>query len=204
MATTRAQGSVPPGERRREPRLPIDAEAVIRGRGRSARGTVVDASASGVLIELSEALPFLDHHVGIEMTMATGSTVHAEGEIVRRALSPAGRVLVAIRLLEDAAGRELIRSAGLKPLRDYGRRQRPSRAKPRAPRPRDEVLEELRALGSRVLELALAEPDASAPPAMRRWVLSLASELGGTASPPATNRLLLREIAHLHARATED
>lgn len=161
-------------------------------------GRVLDASASGVLVELTEPLSFLDREVGLEILPVTGSVLQAEGEVVRRSLSPEGRVLVALRLVDDVAGRQLVRRAGLQPVRDYRRRQRPSRAKPRQPRPAVEVQAELRGLGSRVLELALAEPDASPPKALLHWLDSLRPE-SDEAPLPRTNRLLLREIAHLHA-----
>ena len=188
-------------ERRREPRIPVDAEVRLSGRGRSVSGTVVDASASGVLVELTEPLTFLDREVGLELLLVTGNAVRAEGEVVRRALSAEGRVLMAMRLVEDAAGRELVRRHGTEPVRDYRRRRRPSRAKPRQPRPPEEVRAELRGLGSRVLELALAEPDAAPPEPLLRWLESLRPPSADQAGRPRTNRLLLREIARLHASA---
>jgi hypothetical protein len=186
-------------ERRREPRIPVDAGIRLDGRGRSVAGRVVDASASGVLIELTEPLTFLDREVGLEIQPVTGNVVRAEGEIVRRALSPEGRVLLAVRLVEDVAGRELVRRHGTAPVRDYRRRRRPSRAKPRGPRPAAEVRAELRGLGSRVLELALAEPEAAPPEALLRWLETLRPSSGGEADRPPTNRMLLHEIARLHA-----
>jgi hypothetical protein len=187
-------------ERRGEPRIPVDAEVRLHGRGRSALGVTVDASASGLLVELVEPLPFLDRHVGLEIRPVTGSVLYAEGEVVRRALSPAGQVLIALRLLDDVAGRTLVRRSGVAPVRDYRRRRRPSRAKPRPPRPAEEVRAELRGFGSRVLELSLADPDGRPPEGMLRWLDSIRGGEAG-ASRPRTNRLLLREIARLHAEA---
>lgn len=84
------------------------------------------------------------------------------------------------------------------PARDYGKRIQPSRAKPRGPRSVAEARQELRALGSRLLELALLEPDARPPRAMTEWVGRLARELSQGQIDGATNRLLLREIAIMH------
>jgi hypothetical protein len=189
------------GERRGEPRIPVDGEVRIDGRGASVRGSVVDASASGVLMELTEPLTFLDQDVGLEITTAAGGVVRVEGRVVRRALSPKGRVMLAVRLVDDAAGRTLVRRSGLAPVRDYGRRRRPSRAKPRGPRPVEEVRAELRGLGSRVLDLALADPEGIPPEALLRWLESLGDGDGDGdgAARPRTNRSLLREIAQRHA-----
>jgi hypothetical protein len=197
----RRAGSVGVRERRAEPRFLIEAEARLNGRGRSVMGRVVDASVSGVLVELTEPLSFLDREVGLELSLDTGTVVRAEGEVVRRALSPEGRVLLAVRLVEDVAGRELVRRHGARPVRDYRRRQRPSRAKPRPPRPAHEVQAELRGLGSRVLELALVEPEGAPPEALMRWFDALRPASAGEAGHPRTNRLLLREIARLHGSA---
>jgi hypothetical protein len=186
-------------ERRGEPRIPVEAEVRLSGRGRSVLGRVVDASASGVLVELTEPLSFLDPEVGLEILPVTGSVVRAEGVVVRRALSHEGRVLMAVRLVDDVAGRTLVRRAGLVPVRDYRRRQRPSRANPRKPRPAEEVRAEIRGLGSLVLELAIAEPDASPLDALLRWFESLRPSSDEEAGRPRTNRLLLRGIARLHA-----
>jgi hypothetical protein len=189
------------GERRRDPRFPLDATVTLHARGGTVRGRTVDASASGLLVELAEPLSFLDHRVAVEIVLGSGTGVRAEGDIVRRGLSTDGGVLLALRLVDDTGGRELIRRTGLRPLRDYRRRRRPSRAKPRAPRSASEIRSELRALGVRVLELSLAEPGSPPPQALVTWVTRLATELGESPAPAATNRSLLREIARLHIAA---
>jgi hypothetical protein len=189
------------GERRRDPRFPLDATVTLHARGGTVHGRTVDASASGLLVELTEPLPFLDHQVAVEIVLGSGSAIRAEGDVVRRGLSTDGDLLVAVRFVDDAGGRELIRQTGLRPLRDYRRRRRPSRAKPRAPRPAIEIRGELRALGARVLELALAEPGSPPPQALAEWVTRLATELGVPPGSAASNRSLLREIARLHVGA---
>lgn len=185
-------------ERRREPRFPLKASVVVLGRGRSVRGRVVDGSATGLLIELVEPLSFLADHVDLEITLSGGEIAKLEADVIRRAISETGMILLALRLAPAATGPELKRF-GVRPIRRYGRRVQPSRAKPREPRTAAEARRELHALGSRVLELALIDPDGRPPRAMTRWVIRLADELGGEVLVAGTtNRLLLRDIAGLH------
>lgn len=194
-----AAGEGTGADRRAEPRLPLDAPVVVRGRGRSATGRTIDASAIGLLVELAEPLSFLDHHVGLEVSLGDDRVIEMEADVVRRSLSESGGLLLALRLVGPAAGRSLAREAGLRPLRDYSKRNRPSRAKPRAPRPAADARRELHALAHRVLELALLEPEAHPPAAMTAWVSRLAAELGhDEPADTGTNRLLLRAIARLH------
>ncbi len=199
------RGAVPmstAADRRAEPRFPLDAAVLIRARGRSATGRTVDASAIGLLVELDEPLSFLDHRVGVEVSLSDDRPVQVEADVVRRALSETGSVLLALRLVGPAGGRALARQAGLRPVRDYGRRIRPSRAKERAPRPVADARRELHALASRVLELALLEPEAPSSHPMAVWADRLAAELGREGPGDAgSNRLLLRAIADLY-RAT--
>jgi hypothetical protein len=162
---------------------------------------VVDGSATGLLVELVEPLSFLADHVSLEITLASGAICKLEADVIRRAVSDGGRILLAMRLIAPATEPE-VKRFGVRPVRRYGRRIQPSRAKPREPRTPAEARRELHALGSRLLELALIEPDARPPRSMTRWVNRLAKELGEPGLiTSATNRLLLREIADLH-RAT--
>src|SRR5690606_16333745 len=180
-------------ERRAEPRLPLRAPVVVRGPGSSARGRTVDASSIGLLVELEDPLPFLAHEVGVEIAL-DGGVVTVEANVVRRSLTDDGRVLLAMRLVDDPGGRALRRGAEGGPRPAPGRR-RPSRARPRGPRPAELVRQEVHALGTRVLELALVEPEGTPPGAMTRWLARLATEAG--VEPPAearTNRALARAV----------
>jgi hypothetical protein len=191
----------PGAERRREPRFPLEAPAIVHGPGSSVRGRTVDASSIGLLVELEEPLGFLAHQVGVELTLSDGRQVMCEADVVRRALSSEGRLLLALRLAGSPAGRALRRSAAGGGATAPGR-PRPSRAKPRAPRAVHLVRQEIRALGTRVLELAIAEPEAPPPQALGDWLARLAAELGLDLPPlPRTNRLMVRAIADLHRRA---
>ncbi|WP_217913145.1 PilZ domain-containing protein [Miltoncostaea marina] len=190
-------------ERRTDPRLPLGAEVVVRARERSARGRTVDASASGVLVRLDGPLSFLAHQVGLEVALPDGGgVVTVEADVVRRGLSEDGALLLALRFADDPGGRALARTAGTGPRRVYGRRVRPSRARPAARRPPEEIRLELRALGTRALELAMLEPEAPAPAGMVRWLAGLARELGlDPPEEPPTARMLTHAIADLHRAA---
>jgi hypothetical protein len=190
-------------ERRAEPRLPLDAPVTVRGPASSARGHTVDASSVGLLVELDDALSFLSHEVGVELALADGGTVTLEANVVRRSLSAQGRVMLALRLVGAPGGRALRRAAAAGP-RPAPRRRRPSRARPRVARPAALAREEIRALGTRVLELAIVDPDAPPPGAMVGWLAALAAELGlPRPAATGTNRLMVRAIVDLHRRAGE-
>lgn len=151
-----------------------------------------------MLVELIEPLTFIDHRVVVQIRCDGGSLMELTAEVVRRAVSEGGSLLLALRVTGSARAQERRRRIGAGIVRDYGRRLRPSRAKAPAPRTSAQVKGELRALGSRMLELALAEPDAHAPRAITHWVAELAGELGQEESlQQRTNRRLLRDIADL-------
>jgi hypothetical protein len=186
-------------ERRCEPRFPLNAPVLVGSHGRSVAGRLVDASALGLLVELPEPPPFTDDRVGLRLSLAGGHFAELEADVVRRAVSAGGSTLLGLHLVGPVAGRALTRWIDLRRSRRYRRRIRPSRAKPRPPRPAAEARWELHALGTRLLELTLAEPDERASPAMVRWVARLAGELGQESPVPSrSNRLLLRDIADLH------
>ena len=186
-------------ERRSDPRIVVDLPVVLRSGERSCRGRTCDASAGGLLVELHEPLSFIGHEVGVQITMVGGGMLVLEADVVRRALSAEGRVLLALKLLVAGGPRALLRRAGTRPCRDYSKRVQRSRAKPREPRPPRQARAELRALGRRALERAIVEPDARAPSSLVRWTRSLAEELGSTGPPSGTtNRELVRSVVRLH------
>ena len=171
---------------------------MVLGRGRSVTGRVVDASATGLLVELLEPLSFLAEHVNLEITLSSGDVAKLEGDVTRRATSESGRILLALRLGDPPVGPK-VKHFGVRPVRRYGRRVQPSRAKPREPRTTAEARRELHALGSRLLELALIDPGGRPPRALILWVSRLSAELGQVGLiAGVTNRLLLRDIADLH------
>jgi hypothetical protein len=186
-------------DRRSDPRVGVDLPVVVRSGEHSCRGRTRDASAGGLLVELHEPLTFITQQVAVEITTAEGRTLAMEADVVRRAISTDGMVLLALRLIAGGGPRALRRLAGTRPRRNYGKRVQPSRAKPREPRSSQLAREELRALGVRALELTHDEPDGRAPLSFVRWARSLAKELGSV-GPPATasNGDLVRSIVRLH------
>lgn len=185
-------------ERRADPRLPLDAPVELLAREGQVRGRTRDASVSGLLVELSEPLSFLDHQVGVRVSLPLGDVITLEADIVRRAISESGSILVALRFCRSAGGRALLRRAGTRPVRDYSRRLRPSRAQPRLGPDLDLVRSELRAVGSQAIELAFEVPEAAPPAAIVDWVARIAGSLDRLAPMPATNRSLVHVIAELH------
>ena len=186
-------------ERRSDPRVDIDLPVVVRSGERSCRGRTRDASAGGLLVELLEPLTFIAQQLGVEITTAAGRPLVLEADVVRRAISTDGTVLLALRLIDGGGPRALRRLAGTRPRRDYTKRAQPSRAKPREPRSSQVARAELRALGVRALELTHDEPDARAPLSFVRWARSLAKELGSVGpSATASNGDLVRSIVRLH------
>jgi hypothetical protein len=175
----------------------------VLGPGASARGRTVDASSVGQLGELDEPLRFLAHEVGVALALSEGGTAVLEADVVRRSLSAQGRLMLALRLADAPEGRALRRSAAAGSRPAPGRR-RASRAQPPGARPAAVVRREIHALGSRVLEFAIVEPDAPPPEAMVRWLERLAAEAGLPPPRAATsNRLMVRAIADLYGRVGE-
>jgi hypothetical protein len=81
-------------------------------------------------------------------------------------------------------------------------RRRPSRAKPKPPRPRDLLLSELRGLGGVVLEQALQDAAARPRAGLVAWAAQLASELDCRPAPaPASYGELMRRIVEIHREA---
>lgn len=189
-------------ERRREPRLPLDAEVTVRAREGSVSGRTRDVSSMGMLIELNGPLPSLSTQLEVELALGDEPVV-VLADVVRRSIAESGRVMLALKIAESAPGTRLLRAPRRAASSGPPRRRRASRAKPREPRAAEQVLHELRAVGARVLELALLEPDAGASASMAEWVVGLGRELRlEPDAAPETNRQLLCAIADLHRRAS--
>ena len=168
---------------------------VLRG-DRSCAGRVLDASLTGLLVELSEPLPFVEADVVVALVLPDAGRHDVDAEIVRRALAGDGKVLLALRL------------AGRRP-RPLGAPRRASGPAPSGwqerDRPRAVALAELRALGTRAYEMALVDPDASAPAPLVAWIGHLAAELE-VAPPrrPTACRDLLTAVSDLSREARRD
>ena len=184
-------------ERRAAPRIPVGIPVRVTNGERSSAGRVLDASLTGLLVELTEPLAFVEADVVVALVLPEAGRHDVDAEIVRRALGDDGRILLALRLA--------------------GRRPRPLGAPRRAPggqappgwqqreRPRAVALAELRALGTRAYELALVDAEASAPAPLVEWIGRLAAELEVEAPHrPAACRDLLTAVSDLSRRARRD
>jgi hypothetical protein len=210
LGSSSGAGRLP--ERRRAPRIPVGIPATVAHGRLAAAGTVLDASVTGLLIELSEPLPFVESDVVVSLALPEAGRRDLEAAVVRRAVGRDGRVLLAVRLTEPRpAPRPERRSAPQGPAppkrRIRGRTSAPAAAA--APRPRAMALAELRAVGTRAYELALDDPSAPAPAPLVDWAARLAEELGVRPAParPRMARDLvaaLSELSRLAREAPED
>jgi hypothetical protein len=179
---------------------------VAHGR-RGVAGTVLNASESGLLIELSGPLPFVDSEVVVSLDLPESGRRDLDAAVVRRAVGTEGRVLLAVRLVAPrpapARQRRPVPQGPAPPKRRV-RNRTAAPPRPSAPRPRAEALAELRAVGTRAYELALDEPSAPAPAALVDWAARLAGELGVPAPDgPRTARALVGALSELSRRARE-
>ena len=168
VTTTRADGRPAPRAAGRAEDPGGHPRAVLRG-DRSCAGRVLDASLTGLLVELSEPLPFVEADVVVALVLPHAGRHDVDAEIVRRAL--AGRRQGAARPAPGRAGGRA-RSG-----RRGGRAGRAPSGWQKRERPRAVALAELRALGTRAYEMALVDPDASAPAPLVAWIGRLAAEL---------------------------
>ncbi len=198
MSATRSgfgQGA-PASERRVAPRVPVGIPVRVARGGLSCAGRVLDASLTGLLVELSEPLPFVEADVVVALVLPHAGRHDLDAAIVRRALGPDGQVLLALRM-GDMRPRPLgaARAAAGPPVPpSWNARERP----------RAVALAELRAVGTRAYELALVEPDAAAPEPLVTWIGRLATELD--VEPPrglTACRELVTAVSDLSRRARQ-
>jgi len=184
-------------DRRAAPRVPVGIPVRVARGDRSCAGRVLDASLTGLLVELSEPLPFVEADVVVALVLPQAGRHDVDAEIVRRALGREGKVLLALRM------------RGMRP-RPLGAARAPAeRGGPpgwqERERPRAVALAELRAVGTRAYELALVDPDAAAPPPLVAWISRLAAELD--VEPPRGQtacRELVRAVSDVSRRARLD
>jgi hypothetical protein len=198
MSAASTLGERPAPERRAAPRIPVGIPVRVTSGDRSCAGRVLDASLTGLLVELTDPLAFVEADVTVALVLPEAGRHDADAEIVRRALGDDGRVLLALRL----SGR---RPRPLGAPRARAPARRASGAWQARERPRAVALAELRALGTRAYELALVDPDAAAPAPLVAWIGRLAAELEVDPPPrPAACRDLLRALSDLSRQARRD
>ncbi len=197
MAATSAVNGRPAPDRRAAPRIPVGIPVRVTSGDRACAGRVLDASLTGLLVELTDPLAFVDADVVVALVLPDAGRHDVDAEIVRRALGDDGRVLLALRL----TGR---RPRPLGAPRAAPRRAAPPEWQDRE-RPRAVALAELRALGTRAYELALVNPGASPPAPMVAWIGRLAAELEvDPPRRPTACRDLVTAVSALSRRARRD
>jgi hypothetical protein len=197
-ATSTASGQgAPASDRRAAPRVPVGIPVRVARGDRSCAGRVLDASLTGLLVELSEPLPFVEADVVVALVLPQAGRHDVDAEIVRRALGRDGQVLLALRMRG-------VRPRPLGATRAPAARGGPPGWQERE-RPRAVALAELRAVGTRAYEAALVDPDAPAPGPLVAWVRRLAAELA--VEPPRGPTgcgELVRAVSDLSRRARLD
>ncbi|MEQ8834953.1 MAG: PilZ domain-containing protein [Miltoncostaeaceae bacterium] len=183
-------------DRRCEPRISLGLPVVLRTGTSAAAGRTVDVSLGGVQVEMFGALAGSAREVVVEVGLSGREPAMLRASIVRRALSPAGRPLLALRFLPGAPSGPLYTGPALT-------RTAPPASPAAHGSPAGAIaLRQLRALGARLLELALEDGGSPPPPALVTWVGRLAGELGVAApGDVSTNKALFRGIADMHRLA---
>lgn len=182
-------------ERRGAPRIPVGIPVQVARGDLSCAGRVLDASLTGLLVELSEPLPFIEADVVVALVLPGAGRHDVDAEIVRRVMGEEGRVLLAMRL----AGRRPRPLGAIRPAPASAPAPPTRRG---AERPRAVAIAELRAVGTRAYEMALADADAAAPAPLVAWVRRLAEELDlEPPGRPAACRDLLTAVSDLNRRA---
>lgn len=184
-------------ERRHEPRIVLGLPVVVRTPNAAASGRMVDVSLGGIQVELLGPLPSPGREVVVDLSLSGKEPISMRGAIVRRSLSADGRVLIALRFLHGEPDAGVFRGQPAAMRSPLPRPAPPGSAERRL------AVRQLRALGARLLELALEDGAAAPPLALVTWVGRLAGELGVRAPEDVgTNRALFRGIADMHRRAS--
>ncbi len=184
---------IPIDERRRAPRIPLDAPlTLVAPRGRRSPGRTVNASERGRLVDCSD-LPELAPEADVSVRLGVGG-----GEFA---------IPAAVVRIEEARGWVALRFTGPAKRVQRGpvRRVRRSRARPKEPRARSEVRAELHALASLAYEHALVDAAATPSESLLSWADLLTDELGiEGVGRPADNRALLHAMVRVVRAADEE
>lgn len=182
-----------PSERRAEPRIALGLAVVLRTAAAAVAGRTVDVSLGGIQVEMLGSLPGAGREVAVEVELSEREPTLLAASIVRRGLTPGGRQLLALRFLAGPPRGPVHRGPAIA--------HRAPQAPPPPPGSPESAIafRQLRALGARMLELALEDGDGPPPAALVTWVGRLAGELGIPAPADVrTNRALFRGIAAMH------
>lgn len=187
-------------------RVPADLDCLMKIGDREIVGRTRDVAMEGLGIELSE--PPQPGMIGAEVTVrlelrAVGA-VALVGQAVRAEPTERGGCIVGVRV--DRAGRlrRPVQTPADAAAAQPPKKQRRSRAKPRPPRPLDEVRAEFRGLCGLVYEQAMLDANAEPLESLTQWAERLSAELGVPApGMAATYRSLLMELSRIHQEDRE-
>jgi hypothetical protein len=180
-----APSAVAPDERRRAPRIAMDADVTLNGGGARTPARCVNASERGLLVQVAD-IAWLAEDAAVRVRLELEEGAHEiAAEVVRVEIE---RRWVALRFTGPP---QQVRTGPR-------RRVRKSRAAPRLARPLAEVRAELRSLAALVYEQALMDASAAPVGSLLEWADRLAGELGvAGVGRPADNRLLLHGMVRL-------
>ncbi len=189
MNATTASSALVHDDRRRAPRIAMDASVTISGVGGRSPARAVNASERGLLVQAADmAWITPDSEVRVRIDLE-GGAAEIPAEVVRVEME---RRWVALRF----TGPPQRIQTGPR------RRVRKSRAAPKAARPYVEVRAELRSLAALVYEQALMDANAAPVDSLLEWADRLADELDITGvGRPGDNRALLHEMVRVSGDA---
>jgi PilZ domain len=198
--------STTPRPERQTHRVPADLDCLVRIGDREIVGRTRDVAMEGLGIELSE--PPQPGMIGTEVTVrlelrAVGP-VALVGQAVRAEPTERGGCIMGVRIERAGRLRRPVQAAADAPVAPPAKKQRRSRAKPRPPRPLEEVRAEFRGLCGLVYEQAMLDANAEPLESLTDWAERLSTELG-VAAPgmAATYRSLLIELSRIHQEDRE-
>ncbi|MGD9573228.1 MAG: PilZ domain-containing protein [Thermoleophilia bacterium] len=189
MNATSASSALVQDDRRRAPRIAMDASVTISGTGGRSPARAVNASERGLLVQAADiAWIAADADVRVRLDLE-GGAAEIPAEVVRVEME---RRWVALRF----TGPPQRVQTGPR------RRVRKSRAAPKAPRPFPEVRAELRSLAALVYEQALMDANAAPVDTLLEWADRLAGELSvDGVGRPADNRAFLHDLVRVSGDA---
>lgn len=187
-------------------RVPADLDCLVRIGERDIVGRTRDVAMEGLGIELSE--PPQPGMIGAEVTvrleLRSVGPVAMVGQAVRAEPSERGGCILGVRVERAGRLRRPVQSAADAADAPPPKKQRRSRAKPRPPRPLEEVRAEFRGLCGLVYEQAMLDANAEPLTSLTEWAERLSQELGVPApGMAATYRSLLMELSRIHQEDRE-
>jgi PilZ domain len=185
-------------------RVPADLDCLVRIGDREIVGRTRDVAIEGLGIELSEPPQpgMMGAEVTVRLELRSVGPVALVGQAVRAEPTERGGCIIGVRV--ERAGRLRRPVAPADDASGPAKKQRRSRAKPRPPRPLDEVRAEFRGLCGLVYEQAMLDANAEPLKSLTDWAERLSTELGVPApGMAATYRSLLMELSRIHQEDRE-